>query len=60
MERLKSKSNFARTVGEGRFFVQPCIETLYKAATSVAHLTNVSFELLYMGFIWELSSSTPP
>ena len=30
--------------GVGRFCVQLCLETLYKRATLVAHLTNFSFE----------------
>ena len=33
--------------GDGRFCVQLCIEILCKQATSVAHLTNVSFEFFY-------------
>ena len=35
------------TFGDGRFCVQLCIETLCKWATSVAHLTNFSFEFFY-------------
>ena len=34
-----------RTFGDGRFCVQLCVETLCKRATSVANLTNFSFEL---------------
>ena len=37
----------AWTFGDGRFCVQLCIETLRKRATSVAHLTNCSFEFFY-------------
>ena len=32
------------TFGDGRFCAHICIETLCKRATSVAHLTNFSFE----------------
>ena len=35
------------TFRDGRFCVQLCIETLCKRATSVAHLTNFSFEFFY-------------
>ena len=35
------------TPGDGRFCVELCIETLYKRATSVAHLTNFLFEFLW-------------
>ena len=46
----KVKFNFVRAIeafGDGRFCVQLCIETLCKRATSVAHLTNFSFEFVY-------------
>ena len=38
------------TFGDGRFCVQLCIETLCKRATSVAHLTNFSFEFFHETF----------
>ena len=39
------------TFRDGRSFcVQLCIETLYKRASSVAHLTNFSFEFFYAIF----------
>ena len=38
------------TFGDGRFCVQLCIETPYKQASSVAHLTNFSFEFSYKIF----------
>ena len=46
----KVKFNLARAIelSDGRFCVQLCIETLCKRATSVAHLTNFSFEF----FLW--------
>ena len=43
----KVKFNLAESdwaCADGRFCVQLCIETLCKRATSVAHLTNFSFE----------------
>ena len=40
--------------GDGRFWVQLCIETRYKRATSVAHLTNFSFE-----FFMQFSHTMP-
>ena len=43
----KVKLNLARAIElseTGRFCVQLCIETLCKRATSVAHLTNFSFD----------------
>ena len=36
--------------GDGRFCVELCIETLCKRPTSVAHLTNFSFEFFYALF----------
>ena len=41
--------------GDGRFCVQLCIETLCKRATSVAHLTNFSFEFFYEIFTEDAS-----
>ena len=43
----KVKFNLARAIELSRFCVQLCIETLCKRATSVAHLTNFSFDLFY-------------
>ena len=43
------------TFGDGRFCVQLCIETLCKWATSVAHLTNFSFEFFYAIFTEDAS-----
>ena len=43
------------TFGDGRFCVQLCIETLCKWATSVAHLTNLSFEFFYEIFTEDAS-----
>ena len=40
---------------DGRFCVQLCIETLCKRATSVAHLTNFSFEFFYEIFTEDAS-----
>ena len=49
----KVKFNLARVIEVSEtadFCVQLCIETLYKRATSVAHLTNFSFEFFYAIF----------
>ena len=43
------------TFGDGRFCVQLCIETLCKRPTSVAHLTNFSFEFFYKIFTEDVS-----
>ena len=43
------------TFRDGRFCVQLCIETLCKRATSVAHLTNFSFECFYEIFTEDAS-----
>ena len=43
------------TFGDGRFCVQLCIETLCKRATSVAYLTNFSFEFFYEIFTEDAS-----
>ena len=46
----KVKFNLARAIElseTGRFCVQLCIETLCKRPTSVAHLTNFSFEFFH-------------
>ena len=43
------------TFGEGWFWVQLCIETLCKRATSVAHLTYFSLE-----FLMQFSHKMPP
>ena len=43
------------TFGDGRFCVQLCIETSCKRATSVAHLTNFSFEFFYEIFTQDAS-----
>ena len=52
--KLKSrKSDW--TFGDGRFCVQLCIETLCKRATSVAHLTNFSFEFFHETFTEDAS-----
>ena len=44
---LQERLNFRR---RPIFFVQLCMETLYKQATSVEHLTNFSFEFFYAIF----------
>ena len=53
----KVKFNLARTIelSETADFVQLCIETLCRRATSVAHLTNFSFELFYEIFTEDAS-----
>ena len=43
------------TFGDGRFCVQLCLKTLCKWATSVAHLTNFSFEFFYEIFTEDAS-----
>ena len=43
------------TFGDGQFCVQLCIETLCKRATSVAYLTNFSFEFFYEIFTEDVS-----
>ena len=56
----KVKYNLVRAielVGDGRFCVQLCIETSCKRATSVAHLTNFSFEFFYDIFTEDASES---
>ena len=63
----KVKFNLARAIELsetfGRFGVQLCIETLCKRTTSVAHLTNFSFEFVYEIFNFQrrcLSISSIP
>ena len=54
----KVKSNLPSaiaTFGSSRFCVQLCIETLCKRATSVAHLTDFSFEFFYEIFTEDAS-----
>ena len=53
----KVKFNLPRdwTFGDGRFCVQLCIETLCKRPTSVAHLTNFSFEFFHEIFTEDAS-----
>ena len=49
----KVQFNLARAIElseTAEYCAQPCIETLYKRATSVAHLTNFSFEFFYAIF----------
>ena len=54
----KVKFNLARAIElsrDGRLCVQLCIETLCKRATSVAHLTNFSFEFFHEIFTEDAS-----
>ena len=55
VKELNLISQARLTFGDGRFCVQLCIETLSKRATSVAHLTNISFELFYETFTEDVS-----
>ena len=51
----RERLNFQRGDVDGRFCVQLCIETPCKRPTSVAHLTNFSFECFYKIFTEDAS-----
>ena len=55
----KVKFNLARAIelSETAVCVQFCVETLSKRATSVAQLTNFSFEFFYESFTGDASLS---
>ena len=56
------KHNFVSEIEhweDGQFFVQLCIETLYKRATLVAHLTNFSFNFFSLWFSDKMSPPPP-
>ena len=54
-KKVKFNLSSAIEFGDGRFCVKLCIETLCKRATSVAHLTNFSFEGFYESFTEDAS-----